>query len=409
MKKQMSWFILAAAVLGLNPAVAATNSGTRAASSVDFSSQPATRARTNVNYQKYQTRTTTRTYNSNDGKNLYYTQPVNRSALYKQYDSGRTSQTTTVRTSRAETLRTELKRKYYLAHPFFQPLGGKFGSVTDLSYTDNSYKINLTPVTGFSISDPKATWSTKQFSVKEDFSYGITDRIAVLGMLRYDSAKYKFDWTTAPDDEMDDNDLNMFGLGGQWRFVDNDKWIATASAYYQHQKDISDNVILDIKAGYKVARSTIYGLARGWYVDFDGNSYGNGIEGKNESGHEQSLFLAYKTDVSNAFYFEGGLGVFSVLDEDWTFNLEGIFGTYDWHNQASLKAALGWQPTDWVALNLYAKMAVYDSADDKKLDYYVYGAETSAGVYQDSWVKHGTADVNDYKETTVGLQAIFQF
>ena len=143
MKKQISWFVLVAAVLGLNPALAATNIGTRAASSVDFSSQPATRARTNVNYQKYQTRTTTRTYNSNDGKNLYYTQPASRSALYKQYDSGRTSQTTMVRTSRAETLRTELKRKYYLAHPFFQPLGGKFGSVTDFSYTDNSYKINL--------------------------------------------------------------------------------------------------------------------------------------------------------------------------------------------------------------------------------------------------------------------------
>ena len=70
---------------------------------------------------------------------------------------------------------------------------------------------------------------------------------------------------------------------------------------------------------------------------------------------------------------------------------------------------MGWQPNDWFALNLYAKMAVYDSADDKKLDYYVYGAETSVGVYQDSWVKHGTAAVNDYKETTVGLQAIFQF
>ena len=409
MKKQISVFVLAALV-GIAPAVAATNSGTRAASSVDFSSQPAVRAHTNVNYQKYQTRTTTRTYNSTTGKNTYYTAPQNRSALYKQYDSGRSAQTATVRTSRAETLRTELKRKYYLAHPFFQPLGGKFGSVTELAYGANSFDMKFTPLAGFDITDTKAKWDMTQFSVKEDFSYGITDHIAVLGMLKYDSTKYKFDWSTAPDDEMDDNGLNMFGLGAQWRFVDNTNWIATASAYFQHQKDVANNFILDIKAGYKIARSTIYGLARGWYVDFDGNSYGAGINGITTDGHNQALFLAYKTDVSNAVYLEGGLGMFTVLDEDWTFNLEGVFGSYDWHNQASLKAAIGWQPNDWFALNLYAKTSVYDSADDKKLDYYVFGAETETpGVYADSWIKHGVADVSSYSETTVGVQATFQF
>ena len=413
MKTQLSLFAIAAALVAATPSYSATNWGTRAGSSADLSGAPATRTRENVDYAKYQTRTTTKTYEVNDGKNMYYTQPANRSALYKQYSSGNASQT--VRTTRSETVRTEMKRKYYLAHPFFQPLKGKFGSITDFSYAMGSYNIDLTTVdTGayqFKLSDNKAKWDMKQFSIKEDFSYGITDRIAVLGMLRYEINKYKFDWSTSSDDKMDDNGLNMFGLGAQWRFVDNSDWIATASAYFQHQKDIANNYILDLKAGYKVSRSTIYGLARGWFVDFDGDAYGNGIKGINVDGHEQAIFIAYDDDAKNAFYIEGGIGVFSVLDEDWTLNLEGIFGHYDWHNQLSIKGAIGWQPNDWFALNLYAKTSIYDSADDKKLGFWWWGAEnaTNPGTYIYDWVHGGESKISDYRETTVGLQAIFQF
>ena len=105
--------------------------------------------------------------------------------------------TQTVRTTRSETVRTELKRKYYLAHPFFQPLKGKFGSITDFGYNMGSYDIALTEAEGFSLSDTKAAWDMKQFAIKEDFSFGITDRIAVLGMLRYEINKYKFDYASA--------------------------------------------------------------------------------------------------------------------------------------------------------------------------------------------------------------------
>lgn len=398
MKNKVSLFMCGLALFGVLPAFAATNSGTRAASSVDLTGQPAVRERTQVNYQKYETRTSTKTYDEKDAKNLYYTQPANRSQLYKQY-AGNNS--TTVRTTRAETYSSELKRKYFLAHPFFQPLKGKFGSVTDLSYTMNSYDIKLLP-TG-TVSDVNGKWNMDQFSIKEDFSYGITDRIAVLAMLKYDISSYEFDWSTAPDDTMDDNGLNLLGLGAQWRFVDNDKWIATLSGYYQYQKDISNNLLLDLKGGYKVGSSTIYGLARGWYVDFDGNSYGNGIEGVTEDGAKSTIFLAYNTDVSSVFYVEGGLGIFSVLDEDWTLNFEGVIGNYDWHNQASLKAAIGWQPNDWVALNLYAKTAVYDSADGKNLTF--WGTDIDTG----NFVKMGTADLDNYSETSVGLQATFLF
>lgn len=410
MKKQLSLLAIAAALISVAPAYSATNWGTRAGSSADLTNGPATRTRENVDYTKYQTRTTTKTYEVQDGKNMYYTQPSNRSALYKQYSSGNSSQT--VRTTRSETVRTEMKRKYYLAHPFFQPLKGKFGSITDFGYNMGSYDIDLTTYDTFNLEDDhKAAWSTKQFAIKEDFSYGITDRIAVLGLLRYEMNKYKFDWSVAPDDEMDDDGLNMFGLGAQWRFVDTSDWIATASAYFQHQKDIANNFILDLKAGYKVSRSTIYGLARAWYVDFDGDMYGNGIKGITQNGHEEAIFIAYNDDAQHAFYIEGGIGVFSVLDEDWTLNVEGIFGHYDWHNQFSIKGAIGWQPNDWFALNLYAKTTLYDSADDQKLGFWWWGAEdeNNPGTYIYDWKPAGKAKISDYNETSVGLQVIFQF
>ncbi len=397
MKRNLSWFMLLGLVAAL-PAGAATNIGTRAASSVDLTGAPGVRARENVNYQKYETRSSTQTYKANDGKNLYYTQPAKRSELYKQYTASQNSSTTSVRTTRSETLRGELKRKYFLAHPFFQPLKGNFGSVTDISYGWNSFDLT------FSNIPDTATWKTSQFAIKEDFSYGITDRVSVLGMLRYDMTDYDLDWAASIDDSMDDNGLNMFGLGAQWRFVDNDKWIATASAYYQHQKDVSNNFILDIKGGYKVASSTIYGLARGWYVSLDQEIYGNGINGIDDTGNPAGIFVAYETNADNAFYIEGGIGMFSVLDEDWTLNLEGVFGTYDWHNQMTLRGAIGWQPNDWFALNLYAKTAVYDSADGKEKPVFMYN---STSAYQ--WVRNGSAKIDNYGETTVGLQAIFTF
>ena len=431
MKKQMSLFIWAVAVFGMSPVLAATNTGMRAASSADLTGVPGTRARENVNYEKYETRTTTRTYNMRDAGDLYYTQPKSRSALYKQYDTtnrGSAVTTRNVRTTRAETLRSELRRKYYLAHPFFQPLKGKFGSITDVSYTMNSYDMKFGYVEPtifnkdtFDIDNPiesaltlngqSGKWKANQIAIKEDFSFGITDRFAVLGMLRYDSSDYKFEWSNGPDDKMDDNGLNLWGLGAQWRMVDNEKWIATASAYFQHQKDIANSYILDLKGGYEVSRSTIYGLLRGWYVDFDGDAYGNGIEGTDAEGHKATMFLAYDTDVDSTFYVEGGIGTFSVLDEDWTLNLEAVFGNYDWHNQASIKGAIGWQPNDWVALNLYAKTVFYDSANDKKLDMYYLrdGTVDAAGNDLVGLSKFGKATLDSYSETTVGLQAIFQF
>ena len=204
---------------------------------------------------------------------------------------------------------------------------------------------------------------------------------------------------------MDDNGLNMFGIGGQWRFMDNDKWIGMASAYYQHQKDISNNFLLEAKVGYKISSSTVYGLARGWYLALDGNSYGNGVEAKDAAGNYQVLYMPYQIGDDSAIYFEGGMGVFSVLNKDWTLNLEGVFGHYDWHNSATIKGAIGWQPTDWFALNLYAKTVLYDSADGKKLD----TLYLSPDLGYDQWTNIGKAKLDNYAETSIGLQVMFQF
>lgn len=430
MKKSLSLFVGLLVAMGAVSAEAATNWGTRAGSSADLSGAPATRTREKVNYEKYQTRTLTKTYEAKDAGDLYYTKPANRSALYKQYEGANSSAAratkTTKRTTRSEQVVNKMRRKYYLAHPFFQPLGGMFGSITDFSYTMNSYDftINQTlPVwnTGTGayenvLNGLGGKWDMTRFAVKEDFSYGITDRIAVLGMLEYDMSDYKFEWDDdSPDDKMDDSGVNLFGLGAQWRFVDNTDWIATASAYFQHQKDVSNNFLIELKGGYKVSKSTIYGLARGWYLDLDGNSYGNGVEGKDVNGNSALMYIPYQVGDSNVMYFEAGLGVFSVLNEDWTLNVEGLFGNYDWHNQASIKGAIGWQPNDWFALNLYVKTAFYDSANDKDLDLYwmepSIQAQAADGTefYLDHLTQIGTVKLDNYAETSIGVQAIFQF
>lgn len=408
MKTNVSLVGLFAAFLAM-PAVAATSFGTRAGSSVDLSGAPAVRERTQINYEKYETRTSTKTFDAADAKNIYYTQPDKRDELYKQYSVSEPE--TNVRQTRAEVYRNELRRKYYLAHPFFQPTKGKFGSVTDLAYNTVSYDLSLEPIPGKTqISDPSTTWNMNQFSIKEDLSFGITDTVTLLATARFDVSSYEFDWSLpqTPDDKMDDSDFSLLGLGVQWRFADTSKWIATASAYYQYQPDISNNLVLDLKAGYKIRSSTLYGLARGWYLNFDGNSYGNGVTGKTAEGEDATFFLAYNTDADNTFFIEGGFGVFSVLDEDWTLNVEAILGYYDWHNQASLKAAIGWQPNDWVALNLYGRVALWDSANNDEFAFW----QTDTGENSETkgqFINMGVGTMDNYSEVSIGLQAIFMF
>ena len=414
MKNTFSVFLLAAVVA--MPAVGATNWGAGAGSTADLTGAPAVRSNPqNVNYQKYETRSTTRTYSDAGARSTasgsYYQPSTSRAQMYRTYNNtGTTTRTETK--ARTETVRSSVKRKYYLAHPFFQPTEGKFGAITDLSYNTASYNFGLTEYTmadtDTELDATAGKWKMKQFAIKEDLSYGITDRLGVLLMGRYDFSKYKFDWdgAGAPDDSMDNNDLSIFGAGLQWRFVDNEKWIATLSGYYERQKDIANDFVLDLKGGYKISKSTIYGLVRGWLVLFDDEMYGNGITGVDGNGVKGEFDIIFDDDAKTTFFVEGGLGVFSVLEEDWTFNLEAIFGHYDWHNQASIKGAIGWQPNDWFALELYAKTSFYDTAEGKSLR-----ARQVQQLDSGAWgvVMEGRGEMDKYHEMSLGGRIMFYF
>ena len=378
-------------------------------------------------------------YKNSIQNNFYYNQPTARTNSYSstqrqarsaryqpEYYDNTDRRVTVVDDSYEErsykrTTKTSQIRKYFLAHPFFQPLKGKFGSVTDLSYGRSDFKLDIlngsvtqvdtvtdplnpavvgtTPVTAVNLSG-KA--ETTQLLVKEDFSFGLSDTLAIIGMAQYDKTKVTFkDWSDgSASNSLSDSGLNLFGIGLQSRFVDNNEWIAMASGYYQHQKDTANIFLGELKVGYKIDRTTVYGLGRVWYANLTkGDMYGAYVKENNDW-----LMLTYKTDVKDIIYAEGGLGIFSVLSKDFTLNGEVIYGYYDWHNQLNVKGAIGWQPGDSFALNLYASTSLYDSAKDQTKKYLEYQTN-STGYY----LTEGQYKIKDYNEWKVGAQVIFYF
>lgn len=373
-----------------------------------YSSQPARASSYDVVPRQTTTKTT---YSSN-----YNTRNYN-----DRYDNGgyvtRERQVTTRTYSSQE-------RKYFLAHPFFQPLKGKFGSVTDVAYATNKFKFDILNASVLDLDPASSTYGTvigssdavdlsgkaetTQLLVKEDFSFGITDTLAVIIMGQYDSTKIKFkDWSSGDAaNSYSSSGLNLFGIGLQDRFVDNDEWIAMVAGYYQHQRNTANTFIGELKAGYKIDRTTVYGLARAGYSRLTkGDTYGAYVEDGGDY-----LMLSYATDTKDVVYVEGGLGVFSVLSKDFTLNGELIYGHYDWHDQLSIKGAIGWQPGDVFALNLYASTSLYDSAKNKTKKYMQYDLNPE-GDYSGLSAVYTTGDykMKDYNEWKVGAQIIFYF
>lgn len=319
---------------------------------------------------------------------------ANRSGMYDDLSSGYKPAAQPVMNSKRTYTPGEryksAKRKYFIANPFYQPLQGQFGSVTTGEYMQSKYKFA-------DVSRKLSEWS-----IKEDLSFGLTDRIALQGMAKYNSDKLTWTASTGERDEYKNHDLNLYGLGIQGRIVDTDTWISTLSGYYEHQKHGIDYYIADIKAGYKVSTSTIYGVGRAWLVDMEGDIYGDYMEDATTW-----AILKYGDADDTLFMGELGMGVWTVLAEDWTLNVEGLYGFYDWHNQFSIKGAIGWQPNDYFALNLYAKTSLYDSADGKNKDLYAGDLPLNA----DNWISADTYNVelSDFEEWSIGLQVMFQF
>ena len=361
-------------------------------------------------------------YNQQPAQTVYY-KPAQKTSTNSGYYKSSAKQTKSVKKSYSSQ-----ERKYFLAHPFFQPLKGKFGSVTDLSYAHNAFKFDMlngtvynigsatvpTPKLPLGIANLSGKAETAQYVVKEDFSYGITDTLSIIGMVQYDKTKVKFkDWSdpTLGTDSKSDSGLNIFGIGLQNRFVDNAEWIAMASGYYQHQKDAANTLIGDLKVGYKIDRTTIYGLGRVGYSHLiKGNTYGMYID----DATGDYVMLSYKTNVDNVVYVEGGVGAFAVLNKYFTLNGEMIYGHYDWHQQLNIKGAIGWQPGDMFALNLYASTSLYDSAKGKTKEYMNYDVNPeldSSHAFYGSGLVYTTGDykINSYNEWKIGIQGILYF
>lgn len=343
-----------------------------------------------------------------------YEQPVEKKRVVRETRPARSSQ----------------ERRYFLAHPFFQPLKGKFGSVTDLSYAKNSFKFDIIDahiedldITNSGFLNPSADGvggvggksKTSQLVVKEDLSFGLSDDLALILMAQYDKTKVKMgEWSAPnePEEQGNISGLNVFGIGLQNRFLDNDKWIAMFSGFFQHQKDTANSFVFDTKVGYKIDRTTLYGLARFGYSNLtNGDIYGAFVN-ETDGGW---IMLSYKQDVKDVIYVEGGMGAFSVLNKYTYLGGELVYGYYDWHNQLNVKGTLGFQPSESFALSLYGSVSLYDSAKGKTKQYMQYDVNPDLSNFPtlnpNSRLAYTTGNykINSYNEWKIGVQAILYF
>ena len=331
------------------------------------------------------------------------------------------------------------ERKFFLAHPFFQPLKGKFGSVTDVSYAKSTMDFTLlnanikdldasSPTVGHiakGLTFPgitlKAKENTTQFAIKEDISYGLTDKLALMLMAQYDKTEMEVkDWADgSAGTKTSTSGLNIFGVGLQGRFLDTPEYIGMLSGYFQHQKDAANTLMAELKMGTKVERFTLYGLARASYSKLDNKgAYGAYMK----EGNGDWLMLSYKLDTDSVFQAEGGIGAFAVFNKYMTGKAELTYGSYDWHEQMNLRGEIGFQPGDSFAINLYASAALYDSAKGKTKTYLNYDINPEAvpdtsGLPAEQQIDsnskllytYGDYKINKYNEYKIGIQGILYF
>ncbi|MCL2538686.1 MAG: hypothetical protein FWF34_00805 [Alphaproteobacteria bacterium] len=450
MQKQLSLFTWAAAVFGMAAVVTSTDSmasvvinnnigstgtGFHGANTVDLTSPPARpepvvaqpAAPVNVVMHKYDTRSSG--FRVNDCKNMYY------SAKYDEFcgcDAGcgkpvaapvpimapppqrvvaqpapPPAAKPAPAPKRTETVRKEAARKYHLAHPFFQPAQGRIGGLTDIGWHRNTYDFKLVDVHPSIIQSADGfyeglggDWKATQLFIKQDLSFGITDDIAIIGSVKYGWNNYEMNWSSPliPNDKNKKNGFDQYGIGAQWKFYEDSDWISYIAGYYQWN-DIASTLLADYKLGYKISDTTIYGIARLWYVMWDDNSYGNGIT--DDAGN--TTYFAFKRNVDNSVYAEGGLGVFSALDRDWSVSAELVFGNYDWHSQLSISAGINWQPGDHFAIGLYGRASVWDSANGSEK------AEVWAWTPSIPPTYVSQLHMSSYQDLTLGAKVYFYF
>ena len=418
----MKKYTLALALFALMPFVSVSAYEYNRSESAYYTTRPMVKTNT---YKRASTTRKTGGYNNIITNNFYYNQPT----AQKQYRRASVADTRNsdyyVKTETKQSYKsyTSKGRKFFLAHPFFQPLKGKFGSVTDFSYAHSNFDFDVINGTvlgldrtvpteynkildiGFAGISGKA--ETSQFAIKEDLSYGLTDTLALLLMAQYDHTKTEFkDWSSGDGGtSRSDSGLNLFGIGLQNRFIDNVDWILMGEALFEHQRDAANTFIIGIKGGYKINKTTLYGIGRIAYTSLTkGDTYGAFVDDSTGD----YLMLSYHSGVDSIFNVEGGFGAFGVLNKYFTLNGELMLGHYDWHEQLNVKGAVSWQPSDMFALNLYASMALYDSAKGKTEKYMNY--DHNPDGYATTLVyTTGDYKIKDYNEWKIGIQAIFYF
>jgi hypothetical protein len=304
-----------------------------------------------------------------------------------------------------------------LADPFFQPAKGRVGSLTDLAYAQNAYDFEIAAGSG-SWSGVTGEWSATETAFKEDLSVGVTDNLALMGMAKYASTNYEVAWQNpASTDTFKDSGIAIWGLGGQWKFFEDDKNVDNLGLFFQ-SSDVAKNIMATGKFGFKTTSdTTVYGLANLAYIMWENTSYGNGIV----SNTGQVAYMAFERDVSKSFYVEGGAGVFTKLSDQWSLNAEAIFGNYSWHSQLYAKAGVYWQPNDMFALGMYGRASLWDSADSAKDIYtYTWCESATSQCYIDAITLDplslpleaeyvGTSEIQKYQDMQIGVQGMLYF
>ncbi|MDR1697007.1 MAG: hypothetical protein LBR41_02170 [Rickettsiales bacterium] len=366
--------------------------------------------------------------NAQTGRDLYYSDPYSRAAIYDGYTgcnyAGECDRPTPV--ARPVPVRTErravvapapapeprqaavrrdtgarMQRGFYLADPFFQPTAGHFGGRTELGWAQNTYDFAITDMSGNGGGWDGVTgdWETSEMFIRQNISFGITDNILIMGEARYAMSDYKMGWDgPIPDDKDDDSGFNPWGLGLQWRFTDTADWVGIVGAYYQSY-ELMDAFTGDVRVGYKIDQSKIYALARMMYINWDGNSYGDGIQ--NDA--DQVAFISFDDDVKNSLYWEVGVGAFVALAPEWSLDVHAIYADFEWHAQIRARASLHWQPSDNFAIGVYGGMSLYDTANSEKHLHAFSWDATTAPIFM------GDTAIKNYRDVNAGIEALYYF
>ncbi|MCL2017667.1 MAG: hypothetical protein FWG80_02760 [Alphaproteobacteria bacterium] len=300
--------------------------------------------------------------------------------------------------------------KSTIADPFFQPAQGNIGSVTEIGWSKNSYNFKIPALNPEIVDNPggffpgiTGNWKSTSLYIKEDLSYGITDDLSIIGSITYSMDNFRMGWGDADGsvDKGKDSGFGQYGIGIQWQFMDSSEWIGYIGTYYQHQ-EMANLIILDTKIGKKVNNSTVvYGIGRLWGVNWRTDSYGNGLE--DADGYV--AYLALETEVDISLFIEGGVGVFTALDDQWSLELETLLGDYEWHSQLGISAKVSFQPTDRFSIGLLGRMSIWDSANSKD----------DIGLYMWNDKKNlapgfvGNAKMKDYSDMSLGLRIQLYF